>query len=101
MGGDGVAVERLDHLFRSPAEVGNRVTLFGIVYRFDMHAPGNEHDMQVPWMYAFAGKPSGTQRALADIRTLFRPTVDGLPGNDDLGSLVGLPRLLRARASAR
>jgi putative alpha-1,2-mannosidase len=52
-----------------------------------MHAPGNEHDMQVPWMYAFAGKPSGTQRALADIRTLFRATVDGLPGNDDLGSL--------------
>ena len=38
-------------------------------------------------MYAFAGKPWGTQRALADIRTLFRPTVEGLPGNDDLGSL--------------
>jgi predicted alpha-1,2-mannosidase len=87
MGGDGVAIERLDHLFRNPPEVGNRLTLFGIAYRFDMHAPGNEHDMQVPWMYAFAGKPWGTQRALHDIRTLFRPTLDGLPGNDDLGSL--------------
>jgi putative alpha-1,2-mannosidase len=87
MGGDAVARERLDHLFRVPPEVQNRVTFFGIVYRFDQHAPGNEHDLQVPWMYPFAGAPWGTQRELAEIRTLFRPTVDGLPGNDDLGSL--------------
>jgi putative alpha-1,2-mannosidase len=38
-------------------------------------------------MYAFAGKPAGTAKALHDIRTLFRPTLDGLPGNDDLGGL--------------
>ncbi len=87
MGGDGVALERLDHLFRLPPEVQNRVTFFGIAYRFDQHAPGNEHDMQVPWMYPFAGAPWGTQRELAEIRTLYRPTLDGLPGNDDLGSL--------------
>jgi predicted alpha-1,2-mannosidase len=87
MGGDRVATDRLDHLFRAPPEVGNRLTLFGIAYRFDLHAPGNEHDMQVPWMYPFAGRPWGTQRALHDIRALFRPTLDGLPGNDDLGSL--------------
>ncbi|HEX8205032.1 MAG TPA: glycoside hydrolase domain-containing protein, partial [Solirubrobacteraceae bacterium] len=50
-------------------------------------APGNEPDLQVPWMYAFAGAPWGTQRELAEIRTLYRPTLDGLPGNDDLGGL--------------
>ncbi|HEX8084877.1 MAG TPA: GH92 family glycosyl hydrolase [Solirubrobacteraceae bacterium] len=87
MGGDAAALERLDHLFRVPPEVENRATFFGIAYRFDMHAPGNEHDMQVPWMYPFAGAPWGTQRELSEIRTLFRPTLDGLPGNDDLGSL--------------
>ena len=87
MGGDAVALERLDHLFRIAPEVENRATLFGIAYRFDMHAPGNEHDLQVPWMYPFAGRPWGTQRELAEIRTLYRPTLDGLPGNDDLGSL--------------
>jgi putative alpha-1,2-mannosidase len=87
MGGDGAAKRRLDHLFRLPAEVQNRATGFGTVYRLDQHAPGNEHDMQVPWMYAFAGAPWGAQRELAEIRTLFRPTLDGLPGNDDLGSL--------------
>ena len=87
MGGDAVAIERLDHLFRAPPEINNRVTAFGVAYRFDLHAPGNEHDLQVPWMYAFAGKPWGTQKALSEIRPLFRPTVDGLPGNDDLGAL--------------
>ena len=87
MGGDAAVLERLDHLFRVPPEVQNRVTFFGIAYRFDQHAPGNEHDLQVPWMYAFAGAPWGTQRELAEIRALYRPTLDGLPGNDDLGSL--------------
>jgi putative alpha-1,2-mannosidase len=87
MGGDAAVIERLDHLFRLPPEAQNRVTFFGIAYRFDQHAPGNEHDLQVPWMYPFAGAPWGTQRELAEIRTLYRPTVDGLPGNDDLGGL--------------
>src|SRR5687767_6724561 len=31
MGGDAVALERLDHLFRVPPEAQNRVTFFGIV----------------------------------------------------------------------
>jgi putative alpha-1,2-mannosidase len=87
MGGDAAVLDRLDHLFSLPPEVQNRATGFGTVYRLDQHAPGNEHDMQVPWMYAFAGAPWGTQRELSEIRTLFRPTLDGLPGNDDLGSL--------------
>ena len=87
MGGDDAVLGRLDHLFRLPPEVQNRVTFFGVAYRFDQHAPGNEHDLQVPWMYAFAGAPWATQRELAEIRTLYRPTLDGLPGNDDLGSL--------------
>jgi putative alpha-1,2-mannosidase len=87
MGGDGVAIDRLDHLFRNPPAVGSNLTFFGTQYKFDMHAPGNEHDMQVPWMYAFAGKPWGGAKALADIRPLFTPTVAGLPGNDDLGSM--------------
>ncbi|HEX8206026.1 MAG TPA: GH92 family glycosyl hydrolase, partial [Solirubrobacteraceae bacterium] len=68
MGGDAAVIERLDHMFSMPAEAQNRATLFGIVYRLDQHAPGNEHDMQVPWMYAFAGAPWGGQRELAEIR---------------------------------
>ena len=87
MGGDDVAIERLDQMFSLPAEVQNRLTAFGIVYRFPQWAPGNEHDLEVPWMYHFAGQPWRAAAELAESRALYRPTIDGLPGNDDLGGL--------------
>jgi predicted alpha-1,2-mannosidase len=87
MGGDPVARERLDHMFSMPAEAQNRATLFGLVYRIDQWAPGNEHDLQVPWMYHFVGAPWRAAAELDEARILYRPTPDGLPGNDDLGGL--------------
>jgi len=87
MGGDQVAIDRLDQMFSLPAEAQNRLTAFGLVYRFPQWAPGNEHDLQVPWMYHFAGQPWKAAAELADARLLYRPTIDGLPGNDDLGGL--------------
>jgi predicted alpha-1,2-mannosidase len=96
MGGDEVAVERLDTLFAqplsatvpfAPAEVQKWLNVFGLVYRTPTYAPGNEHDLQVPWMYPFAGEPWKTQAVHRQIQGLFRPTLDGLPGNDDLGGL--------------
>ena len=87
MGGDQVAIDRLDQMFSLPAEVQNRLTAFGLVYRFPQWAPGNEHDLEVPWMYHFAGQPWRAAAELAEARHLYRPTIDGLPGNDDLGGL--------------
>ena len=87
MGGDQVAIDRLDQMFSLPAEAQNRLTVFGLVYRFPQWAPGNEHDLQVPWMYHFAGQPGKAAAELADARLLYRTTIDGLPGNDDLGGL--------------
>jgi len=65
MGGDEVAIDRLDQMFSLPAEAQNRLTAFGLVYRFPQWAPGNEHDLEVPWMYHFAGQP---WKAAADDR---------------------------------
>jgi predicted alpha-1,2-mannosidase len=87
MGGDEVAIDRLDQMFTLPAEAQTKVTAFGIVYRFAQWAPGNEHDLQVPWMYHFAGQPWRAAFELTESRHLYRPTIDGLPGNDDLGGL--------------
>jgi predicted alpha-1,2-mannosidase len=96
MGGDAVATERLDDLFDhdlaatvpvAVAEVHNRLNVFGLVYRTATYAPGNEHDLQVPWMYPFAGQPWKTQAVHRQIQGVFRATPDGLPGNDDLGGL--------------
>jgi predicted alpha-1,2-mannosidase len=96
MGGDAAAVKKLDKLFSYPlastvpaavAEAQTRATAFGLVYRTDQYAPGNEHDLQVPWMYAFAGQPWKGAAVLRQVQGIFRATPDGLPGNDDLGSL--------------
>jgi putative alpha-1,2-mannosidase len=87
MGGDEAAIERLDQMFSLPAEAQTRLTAFGLVYRFPQWAPGNEHDLEVPWMYHFAGQPWRAAAELAEARHIYRPTIDGLPGNDDLGGL--------------
>ena len=38
-------------------KVQNQATAFGLAYAGNQYAPGNEHDLQVPWMYHFAGQP--------------------------------------------
>ena len=89
MGGDGTANERLDILFAGPPDVQNVTTGFGTQYKTNQYAPGNEHDIQVPWMFSFGRRPHRGAEELREIQGIFRPTPDGLPGNDDLGSLSG------------
>lgn len=88
MGGLDVASERLDQLFAWPSEVQNRVNGFGTFYGVPQYAPGNEHDIQIPWMLPYTGRQWRAAEELREVQTVFRPTVDGLPGNDDLGSLA-------------
>ena len=85
--GDLTAEQRLDVLFAGPAEAQNRATFFGVYYTFPQWAPGNEHDLGVPWMYAYLGQQWKIAEVLRDANTLYRPLPDGLPGNDDLGGL--------------
>ncbi|MDX6664755.1 MAG: hypothetical protein QOG68_961 [Solirubrobacteraceae bacterium] len=85
--GTELAAERLDHLFAAPAEVQNRSQLFGVYYVVDQWAPGNEHDLGAPYLYPFLLQPWKTQAELRAAQQAYRPTLDGLPGNDDLGGL--------------
>ena len=49
---------------------------------------GNEPSFGVPWLYNYVGQPWKTQELVDRIRsTLFSPTPDGEPGNDDLGAM--------------
>ena len=49
---------------------------------------GNEPDFLVPWLYNYIGQPWKTQELVDKVRgTLFSPTPDGEPGNDDLGAM--------------
>ena len=98
MGGNEPVRQRLDVFFNFPAtatvpvvwpKLQNQATLFGLEYRGNQYAPGNEHDLQAPFLYNYAGAPWQTQAVARGVASLFTPTPDGLPGNDDLGALSG------------
>ncbi len=80
LGGNAVVVARLDKFF-SQLNAGTTQPNFYM---------GNEPTFTVPWLYNWAGSPSGTQRVVRQIMTtVFSTKPDGLPGNDDLGAVSG------------
>ncbi|HEV2327732.1 MAG TPA: GH92 family glycosyl hydrolase [Verrucomicrobiae bacterium] len=76
---------------------GNKKTLARLDYFFtklnggvvaDTAFMGNEPCEETPWVYDFAGEPSGTQQVVRRIQdSLFTSAPSGLPGNDDAGAL--------------
>jgi predicted alpha-1,2-mannosidase len=95
MGAD-LARERLDTFFSTALaeplpygvpEAQKHADLFGLDYYGNQYAPVNEHDLQAPYLYDWAGQPWKTQAIVRGLQGLYRPTPDGLPGNDDLGSM--------------
>lgn len=78
IGGKKEAERRLDEYFRR-LDAG---------YGDEWFASGNEPSWGVPWVYNWTGQPWKTQQVLR--RTLdeqYTSDIDGLPGNDDLGSM--------------
>ncbi|SFE06130.1 alpha-1,2-mannosidase, putative [Actinacidiphila alni] len=77
MGGESAAADRLDAFF-GELNAGPNVPYMWA---------GNEINFGVPWVYNHVGQPWKTQRTVRSIATsLFSPTPDGEPGNDDLGA---------------
>ena len=92
--GDATVIERLDTFFSTAlsdvpamAEAQKTITAFGVMYAGNQYAPSNEHDLQAPYAYDYIGQPWKTQKIMRGFQALYRPTPDGLPGNDDLGSM--------------
>jgi predicted alpha-1,2-mannosidase len=93
-GGDTHVRDRLDTYFSTAAadnpavaEAQKTMTAFGVIYVGNQHAPSNEHDIHAPYLYDYVGQPWKTQKIMRGYQLLYRPTPDGLPGNDDLGSM--------------
>lgn len=95
-GGDAFVRQRLDTFFATPAtatvpfltpEVQQKITLYGIGYAGNQYAPSNEHDLHAPWLHNWAGEPWKAQALQRAYQGLYRAAPDGLPGNDDLGSM--------------
>ena len=78
LGGEKQTLARLDHFFTNVNGGVDADTAF----------MGNEPCEETPWIYDFAGEPSGTQQVVRRIQdTLFTSAPSGLPGNDDAGAL--------------
>jgi predicted alpha-1,2-mannosidase len=83
MGGNDVAVERLDAFFRKPDGTFDLSASKGT--KFDAT---NEPDIQTPYLYNYLGaayKTQETVRAILD--TLWSDGTGGIPGNDDAGTM--------------
>ena len=83
LGGAAATVKRLDGFFH---DATGAWALKGLD---DVHFnPGNEPDINSPWLYDYLGRPWQTQDTVRQIvNTVYGPGTGGLPGNDDLGTM--------------
>ncbi len=88
LGGDAAAVAKLDAMFdydNSKLDYSHAEDIAGLIGQY-IH--GNEPSHHVAYLYGYAGQPWRTQERLAQIvASQYRPTPDGLAGNDDLGQM--------------
>lgn len=88
MGGDARAIAKLDAMFdydNSKLDYSHAEDIAGLIGQY-IH--GNEPSHHVAYLYDYAGAPWKTQGRLKQIvDSQYKPTPDGLAGNDDLGQM--------------
>jgi predicted alpha-1,2-mannosidase len=88
LGGDVKTVAKLDAMFgydNSRLDYSSSEDIAGLIGQY-IH--GNEPSHSVAYLYSYAGRPWRTQERLKQIvDSQYRPTPDGLVGNDDLGQM--------------
>jgi len=88
LGGDAKAIAKLDAMFdydNSHLDYSHAEDIAGLIGQY-VH--GNEPSHHVAYLYTYAGAPWRTQARLTQIvDSQYRPTPDGLAGNDDLGQM--------------
>ncbi len=87
IGGKENLSQKLDSLFYSPSRLTGReqLDISGLVGQY---AQGNEPSHHVAFLYNYLGKPWKTNEVVFKILdSLYKPTPDGLCGNDDCGQM--------------
>ncbi|WP_074015342.1 GH92 family glycosyl hydrolase [Actinomyces polynesiensis] len=78
IGGKEAAAQRLDTFFTQTNVGANQPYMWA----------GNEVNFHIPWIYDYIGQPWRTQQVTDLVRKAhYAPTVNGMPGNDDLGAM--------------
>lgn len=96
LGGSQMTRKRLDGFFsRALTDVPYAVplaqqyiSLFGIYFIGNQFTPANEPDLQVPWYYDWLGQPWKTSQVVRAAMQVYNSRPDGLPGNDDTGTMA-------------
>ncbi len=89
LGGPEALEPHLDALFTAPTNTTGRdqADITGLIGQY---AQGNEPSHHFAYLYNYTRAPHKTQQRVRQIlTTLFRPTPDGLPGNEDCGQMSG------------
>jgi predicted alpha-1,2-mannosidase len=88
LGGADRFIAKLDAVFDTrvdPKEFAHVEDISGLI---GYYAQGNEPSQHIAYLYDYAGAPWKAQQRLTQImHTQYKPTPDGLPGNDDLGQM--------------
>ncbi|WP_246064786.1 GH92 family glycosyl hydrolase [Pseudoluteimonas lycopersici] len=87
-GGVDKLLARLDAVFDAKVDPKVFAHMEDITGLIGWYAHGNEPSHHVAYLYAYAGQPWRTQARLKQVMdTQYKPTPDGLAGNDDLGQM--------------
>lgn len=86
MGGDAGFEAQLDLMFSTSSETTGReqADITGLIGQY---AQGNEPSHHMAYLYNYIGKPWKSAEQIVKILDLYRPTPDGLPGNEDCGQM--------------
>jgi predicted alpha-1,2-mannosidase len=88
LGGDEQLVAKLDAMFDAKVDPKRYADVEDIAGMIGQYIHGNEPSHHLAYLYNYAGQPWRTQERLQQIvESQYKPAVDGLVGNDDLGQM--------------
>jgi len=88
LGGADAFADKLDRMFDARVDPKTFAKVEDISGLIGYYAHGNEPSHHVAYLYSYAGRPWMTQKRLTQImESQYRPSPDGLTGNDDCGQM--------------
>jgi predicted alpha-1,2-mannosidase len=88
LGGKQQLIDKLDAMFDAKVDPHQYADVEDISGMIGQYIHGNEPSHHLAYLYSYAGAPIRTQERLNQIvQSQYRPSPDGLVGNDDLGQM--------------
>ncbi|WP_263358836.1 GH92 family glycosyl hydrolase [Acidicapsa ligni] len=88
LGGKQQLIAKLDAMFDAKVDPAKYADVEDMAGMMGQYVHGNEPSHHLAYLYDYAGEPLRTQERLRQIvESQYRPTPDGLVGNDDLGQM--------------